>query len=235
MTTRELPKLAIRFTHLQLNLLHDALRSANCACARFISEVASNNDPSEPDFDGTALRLHGLITDAATSSSQKCRLRLNVVETAFLAFSLRLNTKLGSSGIKFSNSNISRTLRALHKKLETCRRRGRRATERLLGLERYRTVWNQWRGFCRRLRNDPFRNILGFTDPVRRHRRRMIANCIKDATCGLLAAGRDVPPETQLRKLVRLGLRYVRLGRTRMGIPDLDRKPESSAAFFQTL
>lgn len=232
MTTRELPKLAHRFTQLQLSLLRDALRPVNCACAQFINEFVSNNDRPEPDFDAAVLHLHGSVTGAATSSSQKRRLRLNVVETALLACSLRLARKSGSPGTEFSSPNISRTLRALHKKLENIRRRGRKATERLLGPERYRAFWNQWRSFCCWLRKNLSERRLHVTDYLLRFHKRLVNQSVNDAMRGLTAVGRETPPPTELRRLVRLALRYVRQGRTRIGIPGLVREPARAAAFF---
>lgn len=120
-------------------------------------------------------------------------------------------------------TNIDRSAKRLLRRLENMRKRANRAEIRRSGRDAYAHEARSWNEFVRWLR-------VAFLDcrckrkrrlkPMR-HRRAIIGQLTQWTREELIDRGEPLPPEPELRRLVRLFLRYVRRGRMRCDVRDL--------------
>lgn len=225
----KLPECSIRFSRAHVDLLIASIEPAKYACTIFIREFPSDGDRSKLELDERVIQLWQRVSDAAIHSRQKCRLRMNAVDAAFVAFSLRAARKSGCLDTQPKTLSLFRSLGALLKKIENFRRRARRASERRLGREQYRLMWDQWTAFRRWLSGELYERRAHPPDGMRKYWMRNLNFLILAARRGLAAVGREIPPDKELRTLVRLAGRYMRRGRTPLGLRALADSPEGAA------
>jgi hypothetical protein len=122
----------------------------------------------------------------------------------------------------------------LLRRLETVRKRGERAEIRRLGAVGYQQSANAWRDFATWLRV----HLLDCAcmrkrrTPSQRYRRVLVTQFTEWARAELIDRKHKVPAERELRRLVCLGLRYVRRNRTRFSVRDLLHDRITAAAHF---
>lgn len=229
MASIKLSECPIRFSRAQVDLLIVSIEPAKCACTVFIREFPWYGERSKLDLDARVIQLWQRLSDAATHSRQKCRMRMNAIDAAFAAFSLRAARKSGSFATQPRISSRFQSLTALLKKIENHRRRARRASERMLGREQYRAMCDEWKTFRRWLGDELFERRAHPPDWMRKDSMRNLNFLILAARRGLAAVGREIPPDKELRTLVRLAGRYMRRGRTPLGLRALADSPEGAA------
>jgi hypothetical protein len=149
---------------------------------------------------------------------------LDPFQSAGLILAVRLVAQRVSHGHATApTENLSRRAKRLIARLETYRKRAKRAFIRQHGAEVYQTKAREWQALVRWLR-------LYLLDCPCQRRRRIRATRFRRATvqtlfewakAELIARREKVPPDAELRKLVRLALRYVRRGRTGYGVQHL--------------
>ena len=120
-------------------------------------------------------------------------------------------------------NNLFVRAKRLVRTIEKHRKRAKRALVRQIGIEVYRVQCREWKNFVRWLR-------LHFLDCqcLRRrryhsgsYRRRQVQILFDWTKAELIRRHHKLRSERELRKLVRLALRYVRRGRTGFGVRDL--------------
>ena len=131
-------------------------------------------------------------------------------------------------------ANIDASSARLLRRLETVRKRAKRAEIRQLGEGGYQEAAHAWREFstwlrvhlldcrCKRKRRIP---------PLR-HRRVLVNEFAQLAWNELTDRRHNIPEDRELRRLVRLCLRYVRRGRSRFSFWDLTHDKITAAAHF---
>ena len=120
-------------------------------------------------------------------------------------------------------ANIERSSKRLLRRLENTRKRAKRAQIRRSGHDAYTHETRSWKEFVRWLR-------VAFLDcrckrkrrlTPTHHRRALINQLVEWTRAELIDRQEPLPPERELRRLVRLFLRYVRRGRRGWGVRHL--------------
>jgi len=122
----------------------------------------------------------------------------------------------------------------LLRRLESARKRAKRAEVRRLGAGGYAEAAQAWRNFVTWLRIhllDCRCKQKRRTPPVR-YRRVLVTQFTEWARAELIDRKHKVPAEHELRRLVRLCLRYVRRGRSRFSFWDLTHDKITASAHF---
>lgn len=153
------------------------------------------------------------------------RLRVSAsFEFAACALSVRVALTSHKHGhININVANIDRSAKRLLRRLENARKRAKRAEMRRSGHDAYKHEARSWQEFARWLR-------VAFLDcrckrkrrlePMR-HRRAIINLLIGWTRAELIDRQEPLPPEHELRRFVRLFVRYVRRGRRGWGVRHL--------------
>lgn len=140
----------------------------------------------------------------------RSRLRLDWVELSICALSGRI------APCDRSSSN------RLQQHLEKYRRRAVRRDIRLQGRPQHEEKAIEWREFVRYLRVHIVRKpFITTRRAVVRMQRLYISAGMERARKEILSRGQVVPPEPELRRLVRLAIRYSRRGRIGLSVPKL--------------
>ena len=160
---------------------------------------------------------------------------LDPFQIAGLILAVRVTTQRVSHGhVAAPTPDLSRRAKRLIKRLETNRKRAKRAFVRQHGPETYQTKEREWQALVRWLRlylldcqcnrRRRFRST--------RSRRATVQTLYEWAKAELIDRREKVPPDAELRKLVRLALRYVRRGRTGFGVQHLLKDRVFASAHF---
>lgn len=171
------------------------------------------------------LFLHARILSLGSGG----RLRVQAAtDVSACILAVRIAVKRHKHGhTRLSVSRIDTSSKRLLRRLEALRKRAKRADIRQMGLLSYRQAVDGWQGFVRWLRYH-FLDCgcsLRRRKPPARRRRVSIAQLSKWARAELVRRRKRVPGEADLRKMVRLAVRYIRRGRTGFVVLDLLRNP----------
>jgi hypothetical protein len=123
-------------------------------------------------------------------------------------------------------ANFEIRCRRLLKRLEAARKRSKRAEIRQFGQQAYRQQTRHWKTFLRLIKKYLVERLTSrkprsYADVWRRRNRIQLERFMQLTTEELGRRGEILPPETVLRKYVRLAVRYVRRGRTMFGVRTL--------------
>lgn len=133
-------------------------------------------------------------------------------------------------------TRMGSTSKRLLRRLEVVRKRAKRVEIRRSGLINYHLSARDWRRFVFWLR-------VHFLDcpcstkrrtPPLRSRRALINQLVGWVRAELIDRKEKVPSERELRRLVRLTLRYIRLGRTGYSVLELSHDKLCAAAYLGT-
>jgi hypothetical protein len=169
-----------------------------------------------------------------TAKSRRIRLHLNFLQLSACILAVRIGKDYDRVRLKRKISiERQQGMRRVISSLERELKRARRAYAAEMGEDMYkhmRTVWLQQLRWIRM-------NLVYFR-PIRvKTQRRKVARMIIDygyerARAGLFARDLVPPEERDLRRLVRLAVRYIRRGRIRLFIQNLMTNPTFAAEFF---
>jgi hypothetical protein len=175
-----------------------------------------------------------LWTRMKTAKSRRIRLHLNFLQLSACILAVRIGKDYDRVRLKRKISiERQQGMRRVISSLERELKRARRAYAAEMGEDMYkhmRTVWLQQLRWIRM-------NLVYFR-PIRvKTQRRKVARMIIDygyerARAGLFARDLVPPEERDLRRLVRLAVRYIRRGRIRLFIQNLMTNPTFAAEFF---
>ena len=171
--------------------------------------------------------MDGILALRSRLASAKGGVRLRIAsayEVAALIVAARVALKRHQHGHhRLDIDRIDWRTERLLRRLETVRKRAKRAEIKRSGQDNYRQTASEWRSFVRWLR-------LHFLDcrcsrkrrlTPARHRRATIDRLAAWTRAELIDRQEPLPPERELRRLVRLFLRYVRRGRRGWGVRHL--------------
>jgi hypothetical protein len=164
--------------------------------------------------------------------------QLNCFDLAACAFAVRVTLlRLNRREIRVSTKYPDRAARRLLARLETARKRAKRAFIQEFGPDVYRERADNWRLFVRWMRwyfLDGY-GVVSRRGPslLRKHQRQWVATLMDWARSALIARESPVPPDAELRRLVRMAVRYVRRMRTGFfNVPDLVRNKGDAAVWL---
>jgi hypothetical protein len=153
------------------------------------------------------------------------RLRVNTsVEIAACALAVRVAVKRHwHVRTLLVIPRVDSASRRLLRRLEAVRKRAKRAEVRQSGLNSYQARARDWQRFIRWIRvHTPDCGSIKPRSPARFGRPRLIVDkLVSWVRDELMDRKERLPNERELRRLVRLALRYTRRGRTQFGIRDL--------------
>ncbi len=152
------------------------------------------------------------------------RLRLETsFEIAACALAVRIALKRQRHGhVRLEIPGIDTASKRLLGRLETVRKRAKRTEVTREGLGNYQRKAREWKEFVRWLRvHIPNCNCRRRQPTRGNHRRAMVDQLVTWTREELKGSKAQIPDDRELRRLVRLQLRYIRRGRTGFGIRDL--------------
>ena len=153
------------------------------------------------------------------------RLRANTsYEIAACSLAVRIAIKRHRHGHTLLDiPRIEAAAKRLLRRLEVVRKRAKRAEIGQAGPEEYKRQSQDWRAFVQWVRvHVPSCSCVWRRRPAPAFRRRGIVDTLVAWTREELKDRKaEIPDDKELRRLVKLPLRYVRRGRTSFGIPDL--------------
>jgi hypothetical protein len=131
---------------------------------------------------------------------------------------------------------VSEASKRILRRLEAARKRAKRAELRQLGLDSYRARAHNWRRFVRWIRvhiPDCGARITRSTTR-RRYLRLIVDQLVSLVRTELRNRKQRLPGEAELRRLIRLALRYVRRGRRGFDVRDLTNDKLFASAYLAT-
>ncbi len=175
------------------------------------------------------LSLRTTLTDKYVDGGRLYRLRMVEVSTMMLA--ARVAGQLQRQGIIREPKDLQRRLRRLLNRLEKLRKRAKRRMILEQGIEAYRREASEWQSFVCwiRLRFLQFQSVVH--SPLN-YRKELLETFVNWTRTELVQRDAQVPEERQLRRMVRLMLRYVRRGRRDYGVATLRRNRTLAANEF---
>jgi hypothetical protein len=157
------------------------------------------------------------------------------MEFAACALAVRVAVKRHRHGHQLLDiAGVDGASARLLRRLETARKCAKRAEIRQLGADGYQEAAHAWREFSTWMRV----HFLDCTCKQKprilpsRHRKVLITRFTQLARAELIERKHHVPDERELRKLIRLCLRYVRRGRSRFSFKNLLNDKITAAAHF---
>lgn len=172
--------------------------------------------------------MDGILALHARLALAKAGVRLQVTSTyqvAALMLAARVALRRHNHGHhQLDIGRIAQRTKRLLRRLETVRKRVKRGKITRSGLDSYRQSASEWRSFIRWIRlhflDCPCLLTRRLLTPTR-HRRAIVNQLVGWTRDELIDRQEPLPPEPELRRLVRLFLRYVRRGRRGWGVPHL--------------
>jgi hypothetical protein len=206
----------------ELPMAHPDLRTGGCPRGQY-----------EPAFGELIVKLESTF---AQSRFHRSRLRLTVFELALCALAVRVtNTRVKHGHLMRWRRNHDLATGRLLQKLENARRRAKRAFTREFGKGTFSAASRQWHRMLVFIRNHFLRcgcNFRVWAPGLRNHFRRIVSEYRGFAIKGLKRLHAEIPPETELLRLIRLALAHIRRGRTNFGVRTLLEHPEFAATFL---
>lgn len=206
----------------ELPMAHPDLRTGGCPRGQY-----------EPAFGELIVKLESTF---AQSRFHRSRLRLTVFELALCALAVRVtNTRVKHGHLMTWRRNHDLATERLLRKLENARRCAKRAFIREFDKATFSAAGRQWRRMLVFMRNHFLRcrcNFRVWTPGLRIHFRRIVSEYRGFAIEGLKRLDADLPPETELLRLIRLALAYIRRDRTNFGVRTLREHPDFAATFL---
>jgi hypothetical protein len=165
---------------------------------------------------------------------KRIRLRLDFIQLSACILGVRIGKDYEKIRLRRSHSREQK--RALQRTISTLERelkRARRAYAAEMGEPNYQQMRGTWSGHLRWVRM----NLVYFR-PIRvktQHRlvqRMLIDYCCERAKVGLAKRRLAAPGERDMRRLVRLAVRYIRRGRIRLFVQQLINNPPFAEVFL---
>jgi len=184
-----------------------------------LSWASADKGKYNQDFLESMLALHARLASA------KADVRVRVTGTyqvAALMLAARVALRRHQHGHgKLDIGRIDWRTERLLGRLEMVRKRAKRAEIKRSGMDSYRESAKEWRSFVRWIRlhflDCPCLLKRRLLTPTH-HRRAIINQLVQWTRAELIDREEPLPPERELRRLVRLFLRYVRRGRRGWGL-----------------
>jgi hypothetical protein len=167
------------------------------------------------------------------STAGRPKLRLDAFELAACIVGVRVTRKLVTRRYVRWPGSDSANFQRLFRALEALRKRAKRMWIAARGKTDFGYRSGSWKQSLRILRSH-MKAAKPPSRPAKSNawRRRTIDICARAAQNGLLDNNISEPSKSQLRRLVRLGLRYVRRNRTAFGVGTLLRDEELAMRYF---
>jgi hypothetical protein len=174
------------------------------------------------------------VTVGALESGGRLRLSTSM-EFAACALAVRVAVTRHRHGHQLLDlDKVTVSAARLLRRIESARKRAKRADVRMQGAEEYQQAAAAWRQHVvwMRVHLLDCRCTQRRRKPPRPPRRSLVSIFTDLARAELIERGHQVPAERELRRLVRLSLRYVRRGRSRFTVRNLIDDPITAAAHF---
>ena len=156
-------------------------------------------------------------------------------QVAALILALRIVTQnVRHEHFKSLVKDLPRRSKRLIKKLEKHRKRAKRACIVAVGAEQCRARQTEWQAFVRWLRIHfcQCACLVRHKQPRIARLRKQVTTFVEWARAELLDRRDPVPPESELRRMVRQAMRYVRRGRKGYTIRHLENDKVHASAYF---
>lgn len=229
MTFSELgPSLPIRISRAQLLLLVTSLKALEpAACAQLYHFNGGNVVPWDvlprniELFHDPLIRLWKRFTLMATTNQGRYRTRLDAFEASMCGMGLRaVARRERTSSTPINPRQGSRRL-DLMRTIENHRRRAIRKFKNTVGAEASAELATKLREYQSLLLTDLFQRWPKYRDNSQSLYKQRINRLVAYATEGLQEATPPIPPANEIRRLVRLFVRYIRRGRYAFRIREL--------------
>jgi hypothetical protein len=178
------------------------------------------------------LALHATLKSVKAGGSLRVE---SAMEIAACALSVRVAVTRHRHGHqKLDIASVKTCSASLLRRLESARKRAKRSEVRQLGADAYKKAAHAWREFSTWMR-------VHLLECRCKHKRRitpyrgsriLVTMFTEWARAELIARKHKVPAEPELRRLVRRALRYVRRGRSRLRVLDLNNDRITAASHF---
>jgi hypothetical protein len=177
------------------------------------------------------VHLHAIL-NGLFETGGRVRLDAFTAAAAILAVRVALR-KIPPAGVQGVSNDAKKYAKQLLSKLEKYRKRAKRAFIARSGCPAYAEAATRWKRFLRWVRV----TLLGTGRwPKCAHRRRVFQLMLKEwmeiARSGLQSYGRPVPPNPELKRLIRLALAYCRRGRTGFRPQDILRNHDLGESYL---
>jgi hypothetical protein len=228
------PSLPIRISRAQLLLLLSSLRPVVCASLSLVyrtDDVNPEHVTEQPSgfhvFHDPLIRLWQRLNLLAEREQQRYRTQLDAFEAAMCGLALRAAGKRERSEKSSAGSQAASRRSELMRTIENHRKRAGRKFKLTVGADAAAEAAMLLREYEMRLRPKSLPKWLKFRAPFK-YRKVWINKLVGYATERLLEGCPPIPPATEIRRLVRLFVRYVRRGRYQFSLRKLTEDKESA-------
>lgn len=229
------PVFPLRVTRGELQGLLEGLKPVLLAS---LSELANVGDDAT-SCPCMCCQFHNGLLDvyrafrARPSQQARCRFRLNMVQLLFCQLAMR-NVMRPTRALRARFTfRAHRGAKKTCAKLEALRKQAKRQYQEVYGARSYHELTSTWHLYldCLRMRLSGRlpRALRGWKRPFPSSRMLFIDALVKSVIRELSRTGAEIPPPEELRRLVRMFLRYIRRGRMNLSISDCFRSTDAVA------